>query len=156
MFAALALSCGSKDKNESVADATATTTAETPAAPEAEDTKTIIAKAWMLDNIDVREAAETVPEGSKAEFSKSIADLLAQTKGESTFDFAADGKVTAYYRNYENKWKDESGTWTLSDDNKKLTITLTGGPQEFQVVECTENKLSLNLEGMVSTYIPKK
>ncbi len=58
----------------------------------------------------------------------------------SSFVFNADGTYSAR----ENGAVQESGTYQLTNNNTKLTISSSEGPQEMDVLELTNNKLKLS------------
>jgi hypothetical protein len=70
----------------------------------------------------------------KSEF-EDVLDLQG-----TSFVFNADGTFSVR----ENGAVQESGTYQLNSNNTKLTITSSEGPQEFDVEELTNNKLSLS------------
>lgn len=72
-------------------------------------------------------------------FIKSFFEDALDLQGTS-FVFNADGT----YSVRENGVVEESGTYQLNSNNTKLTITSSEGPQEFDVEELTNNKLSLS------------
>jgi hypothetical protein len=58
----------------------------------------------------------------------------------TSFVFNADGT----YSVRENGTVQESGTYQLNSNNTKLTITSSEGPQELDIEELTNNKMSLS------------
>lgn len=72
-------------------------------------------------------------------FYKSFLENALDLQGTS-FVFNADGT----YSVRENGAVEESGTYQLNSNNTKLTITSSEGPQEFDVEELTNNKMSLS------------
>lgn len=72
-------------------------------------------------------------------FYKAFLEDSLDLQGTS-FVFNADGT----YSVRENGVVQESGTYQLNSNNTKLTITSSEGPQEFDVEELTNNKMSLS------------
>lgn len=116
---------------------------------QASKTKKLIAKKWDLDTdafkamfeAEIAKKAEEDP--SSAEMAKAmIGPMIEQMKGVF-FEFKADGKM-----NVGLPGKEESGTWKLSPDGKKLLTTGPNGKEEeMLIVELTKDKLVLGKEG---------
>lgn len=121
------------------------------------DPKELIVKTWTIEDIDVSAAMTKVPQESREMFKKSFADMVTKLKGKATNEFLADGKFKSYQLNYMNEWENQEGTWALSEDNKTLTITPKNGkPEEYTIVELTDDKLSFKFQEMVLKMVAKK
>lgn len=78
-----------------------------------------------------------------AAFQESIVTVFLENALDlpgSSFVFNTDGT----YSVRENGVVDESGTYQLTNNNTKLVISSSEGPQEFDVLEFTNNKLKLS------------
>ncbi|RZJ69864.1 lipocalin family protein [Flavobacterium sp.] len=157
MALALAFSCGSKDakKDGETTDSTGT---ETPAVVEKPATaKEMIAKDWVLDNVDYEGAiASFKDDKEKAEFKTMMEEMVPPMKTKTEFIFEADGKATVTVMSPDKSFKTRKGTWVLSADEKTVTITAENEPIAFGIEELSADKLSLKQGQLIMMYVPKK
>jgi len=157
-------SCGQKKEGDAKAETTESTeaAAEAPKTEEASkaEPKDLIAKAWMIDDMDASAMIAKLPKEEQEKMKKSMEENKSKIKGNMIFDFKADGKVTNIIKDGKQEIKSD-GTWTLSDDGKTLTtIDDKGKKSEVNVLKLTEDALELQpiQEGMdmVMKFVPKK
>jgi hypothetical protein len=138
----LALTACDKDKDSS----------PNPAASENQ----LVDKNWQMSAMQISPAMETE--------AGPISDLYAWMPGCSKDDFLRFEKNGTFKGDEgSSKCEDEdpqttsSGTWTLTDGNKKLTMVEDGEPQTFTVVNLSKEELKLSLqeteEGVTYTLV---
>jgi hypothetical protein len=67
--------------------------------------------------------------------------LNAEVINKMTFDFNANGEFNAYMMG-----ENQSGTWKLTNDTKKLILTASQeAPAEFEILKLTDKELALKL-----------
>jgi hypothetical protein len=153
---AMAMSCGSKETKDGDAK-TDSTAVETAAAPETPKTaKEMLAKEWMLDNVDYEATMASLPEADKAGFKSLMDEMIPLMKGKNTYKFNEDSTAEINTMGPDKKMKAGKGTWELSADEKMVTVTNEGQKAELPVVELTADKLSLQQQKLVMHYVPKK
>ncbi len=117
-----------------------------------------IEKKWKLDDINVEEILQTVPENEKEMFQNGVKESVTKTKGKLILDFQKEGKITTENPNMDETTSKESGTWKMSEDQKTVTITIEEQPQAFTIHELTKDKLVIEPAGekMKLVFVEKK
>ncbi len=153
-------SCGDKKEGEAKAESTEATTeaAKTEEAPKAA-LKDMIAKVWVIEEMDASAIIAKQPKEKQEEMKKTMAENMSKIKGKIIFDFKADGKFTSIINNSGQEIKVE-GTWTLSDDGKTLTtIDDKAKKSEINVMHLTNDALDLSPKedaDMIMKFVAKK
>lgn len=100
--------------------------------------KDLIAKKWQVT--DLSKGTEQMPDSQKTKMKETV------------LEFTKDGKmsITGWVR-------DKSGTYTLSEDGKTLTVVTGGRSEDSEVSELTSSKLVLldKRSGNKLTAVPK-
>lgn len=149
-------SCGEKKEGDTKTEGTEAV--KTEDAPKAEP-KELLAKTWVIDDMDASAMIAKMPKEEQEKMKKSMEENKAKIKGNMIFDFKADGKVTNIIKDGENEIKNEA-SWTLSDDGKTLMTTDDKGKKDtINVLKLTEDALELQPQqetDMVMKFVPKK
>ncbi len=153
-------SCGDKKEGDAKTEGTETSAdaAKTEDAPEAAP-KDMIAKTWVIDEMDASAMIAKMPKEKQEEMKKSMAENMSKVKGNMIFEFKADGKLTNIIKDGDNEIKNEA-TWTISDDGKTLTTVDDKGKKDLiNVLKLTEDALELQPQqevDMVMKFVVKK
>jgi hypothetical protein len=111
-----------------------TTTPTTEATATAKPTEVIVGK-WQFDNMDM---GQPVPEDKKAQWDQ----MMTEMKKTTTYEFTADGHLT-FNSNMGGQATSKTGTWTLSEDGKKLTTNVDGKEKTEDLAELTTTKFTV-------------
>lgn len=97
---------------------------------------------WSLD-IDA--ALKEIPQEQLKKMPEAILKTLKEGLKKTRFDFKKDGKITMVGG---PTGKEQSGSWTLSEDGKTVTITQdeTGKATPAKILEISPSKLVLEME----------
>ena len=100
--------------------------------------KDLIVNKWRIT--DMTTAGEQMPDSLKAKMM------------QGTMEFTKDGKIML-----TGMGDDQSGTYTLSDDGKTLTVTVSGHPETDDVNELSSSKLVITdkAQGGKLTAVPR-
>jgi hypothetical protein len=90
----------------------------------------LVSKTWTFDKATTN---------STDSFVIIMVDYLEISMSGATLKITDDGKYTTTFDG-----ETETGTWTLSDDEKKLTITDTEGSTVLDIIDITESQLSFS------------
>lgn len=125
------MACGSDDENPTVADL-------------------ITAQSWRVNNYEVEASTGgiSIPESILEPF---VDDILAQAPLNGIITFINDGSFTI-----EDQGTTINGTWSLSADEKELTMTFTAANQSFtfQIKEISANTFNLTFTTTENITIP--
>lgn len=120
------------------------------------DTKTLLLKTWALSDIDASKLMGMIAAENQAAFKKKFSELLAKSKNKTTLTFAKDGTFKSYSMGADGQWSTATGKWSVSKDNKKLTMTIKGQDGVADINELSAQKLTLNMQGLIMKYVAKK
>ncbi|GAA0876972.1 hypothetical protein GCM10009118_33820 [Wandonia haliotis] len=112
---------------------------------------------WQVTGVDMSSMMESIPEEQKA-FMEAMVPMMEEAMKSMTMEFAADGKVTQK-SSMMGQEKEEEGSWKLSDDSKKLTITTNGNEESMDITELSASKMVVKIseeEGEISLTMEKK
>jgi phosphopentomutase len=107
--------------------------------------KNLIEGEWKLDGINVEKAIASFPDEQKAFAKEMMTNAFESIKGKMKLSFLKEGKFAVETPDQEGKAKKQSGTWTISEDKKKLTTDVDGKKETISIIEMTETKLVLGM-----------
>lgn len=99
----------------------------------------LIVKKWKFDLKAIEKMLQEEAKKEGRSISKEEVDLAIMMFSAMTWDFQADGKLVL-----TNMGESGNGTWSLSKDNKKLTVESPEGNMVFDVKELSASKLVIS------------
>ncbi|MCW4470439.1 hypothetical protein OGH69_15820 [Flavobacterium sp. MFBS3-15] len=163
------VSCNDMQKGDTNVQGTEPTTTDIPKTGGVAATKQVpvrelkhmIAKIWVIDEIDASAMVAKLPKEDQEQMKKTITENISKVKGNMTFEFKPDGSFTNITKNAGQEIKNE-GSWTLSDDGKLLTTVSQrdkSKKSDATIIKLTEDALELSSKDagdMIMKFIPKE
>lgn len=98
----------------------------------------LVVGSWKIADMTVGTSKE-IPDSMKARYEAYLAELknqIEEIKKTSSFDFNKDGSL-----NFKSGGHDNKGTWKITDDGSKLSMTQGGKEDVSDVIELSSSKL---------------
>lgn len=99
---------------------------------------------WQVTDVDMSAMMATIPEEQKA-FMEAMLPMMEEAMKSMTLEFTAEGKVMQVSA-MMGETQEEEGTWSLSDDEKTLTINTKGRDENMNITSLSSSQMVVSIE----------